>query len=182
MKKYETISLFPAYFTPKWLLVRALPGTCTHAVQYKSQRLLYKGYKTVVLFQYQFWNELCCHSLFEKMVREGCYTNVTTCKDRDREKERGIGTEGGHGGMRNAEKRAGTGKYRSTSDISQHLSAPFHLLDKGNTGGTSEWEEKAQKHPLKKKPKTFQAATLTKTKKTKSDVRCPDCPLNVTKC
>lgn len=71
------------------------------------------------------------------MVREGCYTNVTTYKDRDRENER-TGTEGRHGGMRNAEKRAGTGKYRSTSDISQHLSALFRLLDKGNTDGTSE--------------------------------------------
>lgn len=72
------------------------------------------------------------------MVREGCYTNVTTCKGRDRDKERGIGTEGGHGGMRNTEERAGTGKYRSTSDISRHLSAPFLLLDKGNKDGTSE--------------------------------------------
>lgn len=75
--------------------------------------------------------------------------------------------------MRNAEKRAGTGKYRSTSDISQPLSAPFRLLDKSNTDGTSV-RRKAQKHPLKtKKKKAFQTPTLTKTKKTKSDLRCP---------
>lgn len=127
-------------------------------------------------------NIVCLRRWWEKAAIE----TWQPAKKRDREKDTGIGTEGGHRGSEKCRKESRNGKIQVYFRHQSASVSSVSLVGQGQHRWNIRVRRKSTKTPPQDKKKAFQAATLTKTK-TKSDVRCPDrvlqhCPPNVAKC